>query len=190
MIQMQSVLDVADNTGARSVMCIKVMGGSKRRYASIGDLIKVSVKDAAPRGRVKKGEIYDAVAAHLSNHPGAKFPHHLGHGIGLQPHEYPHLNPKWDDVLLEGEVFAAEPGLYGPELAGGIRVENNYLVTATGVENRILPGVLHLEPEAAAVADAFLDPLPEVMEVDDDLADAAGAQELEDVLDERPPRDR
>jgi large subunit ribosomal protein L14 len=61
MIQMQSVLDVADNTGARSVMCIKVMGGSKRRYASIGDLIKVSVKEAAPRGRVKKGEIYDAV---------------------------------------------------------------------------------------------------------------------------------
>ncbi|MGH8517729.1 MAG: 50S ribosomal protein L14 [Panacagrimonas sp.] len=61
MIQMESVLDVADNTGARSVMCIKVMGGSKRRYASIGDLIKVSVKEAAPRGRVKKGEIYDAV---------------------------------------------------------------------------------------------------------------------------------
>jgi large subunit ribosomal protein L14 len=59
MIQMQSILDVADNTGARSVMCIKVLGGSKRRYASIGDL--VSVKDAAPRGRVKKGEIYDAV---------------------------------------------------------------------------------------------------------------------------------
>jgi large subunit ribosomal protein L14 len=61
MIQMETVLDVADNTGARSVMCIKVMGGSKRRYASIGDLIKVSVKEAAPRGRVKKGEIYDAV---------------------------------------------------------------------------------------------------------------------------------
>ena len=61
MIQMQTVLDVADNTGARAVMCIKVMGGSKRRYASIGDIIKVSVKDAAPRGRVKKGEIYDAV---------------------------------------------------------------------------------------------------------------------------------
>jgi len=61
MIQMQSILDVADNTGARAVMCIKVLGGSKRRYASIGDVIKVSVKDAAPRGRVKKGEIYHAV---------------------------------------------------------------------------------------------------------------------------------
>src|SRR3954451_20323728 len=61
MIQMESVLDVGDNTGARAVMCIKVLGGSKRRYASIGDVIKVSVKDAAPRGRVKKGEIYNGV---------------------------------------------------------------------------------------------------------------------------------
>lgn len=61
MIQMQSRMDVADNTGARSVMCIKVMGGSKRRYAGIGDIVKVSIKDAAPRGRVKKGEIYNAV---------------------------------------------------------------------------------------------------------------------------------
>ena len=61
MIQMQSMLDVADNTGARRVMCIKVLGGSKRRYAHIGDVIKVSIKDAAPRGRGKKGEIYDAV---------------------------------------------------------------------------------------------------------------------------------
>jgi large subunit ribosomal protein L14 len=61
MIQMQSRLDVADNTGAKSVMCIKVLGGSKRRYAGIGDVIKVSIKEAAPRGRVKKGEIYNAV---------------------------------------------------------------------------------------------------------------------------------
>src|SRR6059058_4462043 len=61
MIQMQSILQVADNTGARSIMCIKVLGGSKRRYAGIGDVIKVSIKDAAPRGRVKKGEVYDAV---------------------------------------------------------------------------------------------------------------------------------
>ena len=61
MIQMQSRLEIADNTGARSVMCIEVLGGSKRRYASIGDIIKVSIKDAAPRGRVKKGEVYTAV---------------------------------------------------------------------------------------------------------------------------------
>ncbi|HEY6021236.1 MAG TPA: 50S ribosomal protein L14 [Candidatus Paceibacterota bacterium] len=61
MIQMQSILNVADNTGARSVMCIKVLGGSKRRYASVGDVIKVSIRDAAPRSRVKKGDVYSAV---------------------------------------------------------------------------------------------------------------------------------
>ncbi|MBE6423194.1 MAG: 50S ribosomal protein L14 [Succinivibrio sp.] len=61
MIQMQSMLDVADNSGARAVMCIKVLGGSHRRYAGIGDIIKVSVKDAIPRGKVKKGDVLDAV---------------------------------------------------------------------------------------------------------------------------------
>ena len=61
MIQMQSMLDAADNSGARRVQCIKVLGGSKRRYAGVGDVIKVSVKDAIPRGKVKKGEVYNAV---------------------------------------------------------------------------------------------------------------------------------
>ena len=61
MIQMQTILDVADNSGARQVMCIKVLGGSHRRYAGIGDVIKVSVKEAIPRGRVKKGDVYNAV---------------------------------------------------------------------------------------------------------------------------------
>ena len=61
MIQTETRLEVADNTGAREVMCIKVLGGSKRRYAIIGDIIKVSVKEATPRGRVKKGEIYNSV---------------------------------------------------------------------------------------------------------------------------------
>jgi len=61
MIQMQSMLTAADNSGARRVMCIKVLGGSKRRYARIGDIIKVTIKDAIPRGKVKKGEVYDAV---------------------------------------------------------------------------------------------------------------------------------
>ena len=61
MIQMQSMLDVADNSGARRLMCIKVLGGSKRRYAGIGDIIKVSVKEAIPRGKVKKGDVFNAV---------------------------------------------------------------------------------------------------------------------------------
>ena len=61
MIQMQTNLDVADNSGARRVMCIKVLGGSKRKYAGVGDVIVVSVKEAIPRGRVKKGEVLKAV---------------------------------------------------------------------------------------------------------------------------------
>ena len=59
---------------------------------------------------------------------------HLGHGIGLFPHEAPHLNPSWDDVLAEGEVIAVEPALYDPALRSGLRLENDYLVTATGLE--------------------------------------------------------
>jgi len=58
---MQTNLDVADNSGAKKVMCIKVLGGSHRRYAGIGDIIKVSIKDSIPRGRVKKGEVYNAL---------------------------------------------------------------------------------------------------------------------------------
>ncbi|MBA57944.1 MAG: 50S ribosomal protein L14 [Gammaproteobacteria bacterium] len=61
MIQTQTYLDIADNSGARRVMCIKVLGGSKRRYANVGDVIKVTVKEAIPRGRVKKGQVLDAV---------------------------------------------------------------------------------------------------------------------------------
>jgi large subunit ribosomal protein L14 len=61
MIQTQSYLNVADNTGARSVMCIKVLGGSHRRYARVGDIIKVTIKEASPRGRVKKGQVMNAV---------------------------------------------------------------------------------------------------------------------------------
>ena len=61
MIQLRTMLAAADNSGARTLMCIKVLGGSRRRYATVGDVIKVSVKDAIPRGKVKKGEVYDAV---------------------------------------------------------------------------------------------------------------------------------
>jgi large subunit ribosomal protein L14 len=66
MIQVQTKLLAADNSGAREMKCIKVLGGSKRRYASIGDIIKVSIKDAIPRGKVKKGEVYNAVVVRTS----------------------------------------------------------------------------------------------------------------------------
>ena len=65
MIQMQTNLDVADNSGARRVMCIKVLGGSKRKYATIGDTIVVTIKEAIPRGRVKKGEVMKAVVVRV-----------------------------------------------------------------------------------------------------------------------------
>jgi large subunit ribosomal protein L14 len=67
MIQMQTNLDVADNSGARRVMCIKVIGGSKRRYATIGDVIIVSIKEAIPRGRVKKGDVHRAVVVRTAS---------------------------------------------------------------------------------------------------------------------------
>ena len=79
--------------------------------------------------------LYEACDQALKLNRGTGMAHHLGHGVGLSPHEFPHLNPKWDDVLLEGEVFTAEPGIYAKELRGGIRIENQYLVTKDGVRN-------------------------------------------------------
>jgi Xaa-Pro dipeptidase len=87
------------------------------------------------RPGVRCRDIFRAVDEYYLGATGKPFPHHLGHGVGLQPHEFPHLNPKWDDVLIEGEIFTVEPGLYSPELRGGMRIENQYLVKAEGVEN-------------------------------------------------------
>ena len=67
MIQTQTILEIADNSGARKVMCIKVLGGSKRRYARVGDIIKVAIKEAIPTGRVKKGDVLDAVVVRTKN---------------------------------------------------------------------------------------------------------------------------
>jgi large subunit ribosomal protein L14 len=67
MIQLQTTLVAADNSGARTLRCIKVLGGSRRRYATVGDVIKVSVIDAIPRGKVKKGEVYDAVVVRTAH---------------------------------------------------------------------------------------------------------------------------
>jgi Xaa-Pro aminopeptidase len=78
--------------------------------------------------------LFQEAQAMLDQAPVGVFNHHLGHGIGLFPHEGPHLNPNWDDTFEMGQVFAAEPGLYAPELNVGMRIENDYLVTETGVE--------------------------------------------------------
>jgi Xaa-Pro aminopeptidase len=74
------------------------------------------------------------VQEHMDRAACGTFDHHLGHGIGLFPHEAPHLNLNWDDTFEEGDVFTSEPGLYAPDLRAGIRLENDYRVTATGVE--------------------------------------------------------
>lgn len=79
-------------------------------------------------------ELVAIVQAHMDRAPVGTFGHHLGHGIGLFPHEAPHLNVNWDDTFEEGDVFTAEPGLYAAELRAGIRLENDFRVTATGVE--------------------------------------------------------
>lgn len=86
------------------------------------------------RPGVRCQAVYTEVKARLDAVRPGSFFHHLGHGIGLFPHEAPHLNPHWDDVFEEGDVFTAEPGLYGDDLRAGIRLEENYVVTATGVE--------------------------------------------------------
>jgi Xaa-Pro dipeptidase len=83
---------------------------------------------------VRCRDIYAAVQEWLGASPVGSWSSHLGHGIGLFPHEAPHVNPSWDDVLQEGEVIAVEPALYDPVLRTGLRVENDYLVTATGLE--------------------------------------------------------
>jgi Xaa-Pro aminopeptidase len=80
-------------------------------------------------------ELFQEVQAMLDKAPYGKFAHHLGHGIGLFPHETPHLNPFWDDTFEVGDVFTCEPGLYAPELKAGMRLENDYLVTEKGIEN-------------------------------------------------------
>jgi Xaa-Pro dipeptidase len=79
-------------------------------------------------------ELFFAVKEQLASCEPWLFNHHLGHGIGLEPHEAPHLNPNWDDLFEVGEVFTAEPGLYHDALNHGIRLENDYLITETGVE--------------------------------------------------------
>lgn len=77
-------------------------------------------------------EMYEAVHRELDGWQGYRFFHHAGHGVGLDAHEVPRINPAWDDVFEEGDLVAFEPGLYGDALRGGIRLENNYLVTAEG----------------------------------------------------------
>lgn len=94
-----------------------------------------SIVEKMARPGIKCRDIYAAVDDYYRAASGRPFPHHLGHGVGLAPHEFPHLNPKWDDELIKGEIFTVEPGMYGDELGGGMRIENQYLVTEIGIQN-------------------------------------------------------
>jgi len=100
-----------------------------KAIVSVLDHVAATVKPG-----VSCAALFAEAKAMLDDYEPDSFHHHLGHGIGLFPHEAPHLNPNWDDTFQEGEVFTAEPGLYNKTLRAGIRIEENYLVTADGVE--------------------------------------------------------
>lgn len=90
--------------------------------------------ESVARPGVSCREMHEEVTRMIDGRNGWRFPHHLGHGIGLSAHEAPRLNRHWNDALQPGDVFTAEPGLYSDELRGGVRVENVYHVTDTGIE--------------------------------------------------------
>jgi Xaa-Pro dipeptidase len=135
-----AVLDVSVNLrGYSSDLCrtfavdrapSQAQNEAHRRIVEVLEHVETTVKPGVSCKRL----FLDVEKTLASNENGWEFFHHLGHGIGLSGHEAPRLNPNWDDTFAEGDVFTAEPGLYGPDLKAGIRLEHNYLVTATGVE--------------------------------------------------------
>jgi Xaa-Pro aminopeptidase len=106
--------------------------GQQRAWQAITDVFPMLQSMARPGVRCQ--ELYETAHRHLNSFAPFTFNHHLGHGVGLAPHEGPHLNPRWDDSLAEGDFIAVEPGLYHDELRAGIRLEQNYLVTQNGVK--------------------------------------------------------
>lgn len=109
-----------------------VTDAQAQAWEAIVDCLRF-VQETVKPGKSSR-ELFEEVQTKLDEYREGWFPHHLGHGIGLYPHEAPHLNPNWDDTFEEGDVFTAEPGLYDASLCAGIRLEENYRVTAEGVE--------------------------------------------------------
>jgi Xaa-Pro aminopeptidase len=104
----------------------------QRAWSAIRSMFALFEAEARPG--VNCRELFHTVERELEEYRPWVFNHHLGHGVGLAPQEGPHLNPRWDDTLADGDYLAVEPGLYHEELRGGIRLENNYLVTGDGVK--------------------------------------------------------
>jgi Xaa-Pro dipeptidase len=107
---------------------------AKQRAAwqAVAAMFEVIQAEVKPGLRCR--ELFQKIDLELNTHAPWVFNHHLGHGVGLAPQEGPHLNPRWDDTLAEGDFLAVEPGLYHEELRAGVRLENNYLVTDKGAE--------------------------------------------------------
>ena len=114
---------------------VGMRGETIRLPATTTQVELLALVERLARPGVRCRDVYAEVHEWLNACPVGSWSSHLGHGIGLAVHEPPHLNPSWDDVLEEGDVIAVEPALYDPVLAAGLRIENDYLVTATGVEN-------------------------------------------------------
>lgn len=120
----------ADN--ARTIAVTDVSDRQQEAWEHVMDVFQLVESQVRPG--VRAAHVFEQAQARLDQAPTGVFNHHLGHGVGLFPHEAPHLNPNWDDQFAEGDVFTAEPGLYAAELAAGMRIENQYRVTSDGVE--------------------------------------------------------
>ena len=103
----------------------------QRAWKTVAAVFEIIEAEARPGVRCR--HLYELAHKHLNSNPPWTFNHHLGHGVGLAPHEGPHLNPRWDDTLAEGDFIAVEPGVYHESLRAGVRLEQNYLVTEKGV---------------------------------------------------------
>jgi Xaa-Pro aminopeptidase len=124
--------------GYRSDMCRSFVVGGRPSDQQLDAHRRIMQALAHVERTVRPGtrckQLYEEVLALLNGYKGWSFPHHLGHGIGLSGHEAPRLNPHWDDTFEVGDVFTAEPGLYGPNLNAGERIEQIYHLSSTGLE--------------------------------------------------------
>ena len=104
----------------------------QQAWDAVSEVFQLIEAEARPGKSCR--ELYESAHRLLNADPRWSFNHHLGHGVGLAPHEGPHLNPRWDDVLAEGDFIAVEPGVYSESLRAGVRLEQNYSITASGAK--------------------------------------------------------